>query len=92
MEGSEIPLASVRITPETAPNSSQRASSSLVSLRSPSEKNPPMSDPHVDTPDVPIVSPLVIALARPSKPQSVVGSPPQTIREERALPVNPERA
>ena len=44
------------------------------------------------TPDSPIVRPLVTTERNPSKPQSTLGSPPQTIGEQRALPVQPERA
>ena len=86
-----MPLASVRITPDTAPSSIQRISSSGVRWFSNSAKNPPMSDPQVLTPDRPIVRPLVTTERSPSKPQSTLGSPPQTIGEQRALPVQPER-
>ena len=87
-----IPLAWVRITPETAPTWIQRVSSSDVSRFSKSAKKPPMSEPQVLTPDSPIVSPFVTAERRPSKPQSTLGSPPQTTGEQRAEPVQPERA
>ena len=50
-----------------------------------------MSEPQVLTPDSPIVSPLVTTERRPSKPQSTLGSPPQTIGAQRAVPVQPER-
>ena len=86
-----MPLACVRITPDTAPTWIQRISSSGVSLFSNSAKKPPMSEPQVLTPESPIVSPLVTTERRPSKPQSTLGSPPQTIGEQRALPVQPER-
>ena len=54
-----IPFASVRITPDTAPTSIQRVSSSGVSWFSNSAKKPPMSEPQVLTPERPIVSPFV---------------------------------
>jgi len=46
----------MRMTGDTAPNWTQRMSSSGVSSRVPSAKNPPMSDPQVLTPDMPIDS------------------------------------
>ncbi len=79
LSGIRIPFAWVRITPDTAPSSIQRISSSRLRRFSISAKKPPMSEPHVLTPDSPIVSPLVTTERRPSKPQSTVGSPPQTI-------------
>jgi hypothetical protein len=91
LAGTATPAYFVRITPETAPNCTQRSSSSGVSRLSPSAKKPPMSEPQTDTPDRPIVSPFLIAESRPSKPHVVVGSPPQTICEQRAAPVQPER-
>ena len=86
-----MPFASVRITPETNPTSIQRVRSSGVSSRAPSAKKPPIAEPHTDTPDSPIDSPCLTADASPSNPQSVVGSPPQTIWDSRAAPVQPER-
>ena len=50
-----------------------------------------MSEPQRATPLMPIVSAWVTAERRPSKPQTVVGSPPQTFTEQRAAPVHPER-
>ena len=38
-----------------------------------------------------MLSPLRTALVRPSKPKLVVGSPPHTICDTRAAPVQPER-
>ena len=67
------------MTPDAKPNSIQRASSSGVVCGSDSAKKPPMSEPHRLTPERPIVRPFMIADSRPSKPQPVVGSPPQTI-------------
>ena len=87
-----MPERLVRITPETAPSSIQRASSSGVSRsRAPNELYPPMSEPQRATPLMPIVSAWVTAERSPSKPQTVVGSPPQTSTEQRAAPVHPER-
>ena len=43
------------------------------------EKNPPVSLPHMAIPLAPIESPSVSALARPSNPHDVVGSPPHTL-------------
>ena len=86
-----MPFACVRITPETAPSSIQRISSSGVSLFSNRAKKPPMSEPHVLTPDSPIDSPLVTTERSPSKPQSTLGSPPHTIGAHLAVPVQPER-
>jgi hypothetical protein len=51
----------------------------------------PTSEPHRATPLMPIVSAWVTAELRPSKPQTVVGSPPHTIEAQRAVPVHPER-
>jgi hypothetical protein len=56
--GTATPPAFVRITVETAPNWIHRTSSSGVSSFVPSEKNPPTSEPQVETPDSPIVSAL----------------------------------
>ena len=91
LSGMRMPLASVRITPDTAPTSIQRISSSGVSRFSNSAKKPPMSEPQVLTPDSPIVSPLVTTERSPSKPQSTLGSPPQTIGEQPAR-AGPARA
>ena len=73
----------MRITPDTAPSSIHLISSSGVSRFSNSEKKPPMSEPQVLTPDRPIVNPLVTAERSPSKPQSVLGSPPRDRRAAR---------
>ena len=54
--GGADPPAFVRITPETAPNWIQRASSSGVSRSSDSVKKPPTSEPQSEMPDRPIVS------------------------------------
>ena len=86
-----MPLACVRMTPDTAPNCTQRLSSSGVRRRPPKAKKPPMSEPQVLIPDSPIVTPLVTADSSPSKPQPTVGSPPQTICAHGATPVKPER-
>jgi hypothetical protein len=75
-----MPFDFARMTPDTAPNWIQRCSSSGVRRRLPSAKKPPMSEPQVLTPLSPIVRPFFTADSRPSKPQSVVGSPPQTSR------------
>ena len=56
-----------------------------------SAKKPPMSDPHVETPDIPIESAALICDSRPSKSQPTVGSPLQTTCAQRAAPVKPER-
>jgi hypothetical protein len=91
LAGTATPPCFVRMTPETAPNCTQRSSSSGVSACSPSEKNPPMSEPQIEMPDSPIVSPFVIAERSPSKPHVVVGSPPQTTWAHGAVPVQPDR-
>jgi len=90
--GSAMPERFVRIRPETAPNWIQRSSSSRVSRScAPKELYPPMSEPQRATPLMPIVSACVTAERSPSKPHTVVGSPPQTFTEQRAAPVQPER-
>ena len=86
-----MPSALVRITPDTAPNCSQRVSSSGVRRWSPRVKNPPMSDPQSEMPDRPMVSAWVTEERRPSKPQPVVGSPPHTTWAYGCTPVQPER-
>ncbi len=50
-----------------------------------------MSEPQRATPDMPIPSAWVTVELRPSKPQRVVGSPPQTMSAHLAAPVQPER-
>ncbi len=50
-----------------------------------------MSVPQRATPLIPIDSAWVTAEEIPSKPQTVVGSPPQTTSAQLALPVQPER-
>ena len=50
-----------------------------------------MSVPQRDTPLRPIDSICVTAELIPSKPQTVLGSPPQTTSAQRAVPVQPER-
>ena len=79
------------MTPEAKPTSIQRFSSSGVVCCSLRAKKPPMSLPQRDTPESPMLSPLRTADSRPSKPHDVVGSPPQTIGELLAEPVQPER-
>ena len=74
-----IPSALVRITPDTAPNWIQRLSSSGVRRSFPRVKKPPTSEPHHAIPDRPMLSAWVTDERRPSKPQAVAGSPPQTI-------------
>ena len=91
LPGSEKPFAWVRITPEANPTWIQRFSSSGVSCGADRVKKPPMSEPHRLTPDRPMVRPWRTVDRRPSKPQSVVGSPPHTICDTRAAPVQPER-
>ena len=56
-----------------------------------SEKYPPMSDPHRETPERPRPRPAVTTDRSPSKSQLVVGSPPHTTCAQRAAPVHPER-
>ena len=79
------------MTPDTAPSSSHRTSSSGVVCGSDRAKKPPMSEPHRLTPLSPMVKPLYNADCRPSKPHPVVGSPPQTICECCAVRVQPLR-
>jgi hypothetical protein len=85
-----MPPALVRITGQNAENWTQRLSSSGVS-RSSVDMNPPVSPPHMATPLAPMDSPSTRALAKPSKPHDVVGSPPHTIAAAEALPVQPDR-
>jgi len=85
-----VPVDSVRMTPEAKPTWIHRCSSSEPSCRD-RPKYPPTSEPHRLTPDRPMVRPLRTADVRPSKPQSVVGSPPHTMGAVRAAPVHPER-
>ena len=86
-----IPSASVRITPETAPNWTQRFSSSGLSRFSNRAKKPPMSEPQRLMPESPMLSAWRSEERRPSNPQAVVGSPPQTTWAQGAAPVQPER-
>ncbi len=76
-----MPSAFVRMTPETAPNWIQRASSSASSFGPESVKKPPMSEPQVLMPERPMFSAWVTEEASPSKRQLVDGSPPQVICE-----------
>ncbi len=50
-----------------------------------------MSEPQRATPLMPMLSACVTVERRPSNPQTVVGSPPQTSTEQRAVAVQPER-
>jgi hypothetical protein len=77
--------------PEAKPTWIQRLNSSGLVCGRLSAKKPPMSEPQRETPESPIDRPLRTADSRPSKPQSIVGSPPQTIGELFAEPVHPER-
>ena len=85
-----MPPAFVRMTGQKAENWIQRLRSSGV-RRSSVDMKPPVSLPHMAIPLAPMDSPSVRALARPSKPHDVVGSPPQTIGTAEAVPVQPER-
>ncbi len=85
-----MPPALVRITGVNAANWIHRRRSSGV-RRSSVDKNPPISLPHMATPLAPADSPSITALARPSKPHEVVGSPPQTMGTNFAVPLHPDR-
>ena len=90
--GSATPLASVRIIPDTAPSSIQRISSSrgqLVERRARRSRRCP--SPSARCRRCPSSAPCLTADSSPSKPQSVVGSPPQTICAQGWTPVQPER-
>ena len=50
-----------------------------------------MSDPQRAMPLIPADSAWVTADESPSKPHTVVGSPPHTLTAQRAAPVQPER-
>ena len=78
-----MPSRSVRMTPETAPSCTHRVRSSPVRCPPTSEKKPPMSEPHRDTPERPMPSPFFTTDASPSKSHAVVGSPPQTTCAQR---------
>ena len=81
--GNATPFRCIRMTGDTAPNCTQRVNSSSLSARSPIAKKPPMSEPHVLIPDIPIESPALTWEASPSKSQPTVGSPLQTTWAQR---------
>src|ERR1700722_589571 len=85
-----MPAALVRMTGQNAENWIHRLSRSGVS-RSTVDMNPPVSLPHIATPLAPSDRPQVTALARPSKPQPVVGPPPHTIGTAGGVPRQPDR-